>query len=62
MIHVTQTRIDLFGIACAITGWVFGYAHCWYNRQLRLRDAEKRREEAYRRYWNSERWNDGEPF
>ena len=47
-----DTRINLFGIACMVLGWVGGYLHCWNNRQARLKDAQKRAQDAYDRYWN----------
>ena len=49
-----ETRVTFVLLAMLVTGWAFGYLQAYTKHQNRLRDAQKRADEAYRRYWNND--------
>ena len=49
-----ETRVTVVLLAMLLTGWGIGYLQAYVKQQNRLRDAQKRADEAYRRYWNND--------
>ena len=60
VIHVSQARIDIFGIFCVLLGFGMGYAWRYFSQLERIRESQRRYDAAYRRYWQG--LNDEEPF
>ena len=54
-----QARIDLFGILCCFSGLAIGYVLGILRERERLKEAHKRADWAYNRYWLGD---DGEQF
>jgi hypothetical protein len=54
-----QARIDLFGLLCGLSGWGIGYLLGILRERERLKEAQRRADWAYSRYWNG---NDGDEF
>lgn len=50
-----ETRVTFVLLAMLATGWAFGYVQCYTKYQTRMKDAQRRADAAYRRYWNGER-------
>jgi hypothetical protein len=54
-----QARIDLFGLLCGLSGWGIGYVLGILRERERLKEAKRRADWAYNRYWNG---YDGDEF
>ena len=47
-----EARVTFVMVAMIFTGWAFGYMQCYTKHQARMKDAQRRAEAAYKRYWN----------
>ena len=54
-----QWRIDLFGLLCGLSGWGIGYVLGIIRERERLKEAQRRADWAYNRYWLGD---DGKEF
>ena len=50
-IETTQAAVDLFGVLCGVSGLAIGYFLGLMRERERLKEAQKRADWAYNRYW-----------